>query len=200
MASVPETRLPYPLRLPLGTVRAVIAIMVTATYAYLLVQGAEPVPPVLVNSVIVIVAFYFGSRATARSAGTMPTSPPPSRRPRVVQGLLLIGFVGLTAWFLRQTPTLDAVPPELLSVLEVLAGYVAGLVVAWILQRRIDVSSLRRRLATLARDLIAVGSLGLTGYLCFILATSQTGLFGDRTEEVLALVVTFYFGSRVSDR
>lgn len=199
MASVSETRLPDPLRLPLGTVRAAIAIMVTATYAYLLIERGT-VPTVLVNSVIVIVAFYFGSRAARPSPGVTPSTTVPPRRPRVVQGLLLIGFAGLAAWFLRLDPSVASLPQELLSVLEVLAGYVAGLLVAAILQRRIDVSSFRRRFATLARDLIALGSLGLTGYLCFTLASGQTGLFGDRAEEVLAIVVTFYFGSRVSSR
>jgi hypothetical protein len=172
--------------------------MVTATYAYLLTQR-ETVPPVLVNSVVVIIAFYFGSRATA-TAPTATPAPKQSRRPRVVQGLLLIGFVGLAAWFLRQDLAWSAIPAQLLSVLEVLGGYIAGLVVSWILQRRVDVSSLRRRLATLARDILAVGALGLTGYLCFTLATDQMGIFGERGEQVLALVVTFYFGSRVSNR
>lgn len=198
MASAVGNALPYPLRLPLGTVRALIAILVTGTYAYLLIQG-EPVPPVLVNSVVVIVAFYFGSRATATPPGP-PAVQPQSRRMRVVQGLLLLAFVGLAAWFLRENLTRDAIPAELLSVLEVLAGYIAGLVVAWILQRRVEVSSLRRRLATVVRDILAAGALGLTGYLCYTLATGQMSLFGDRAEEVLALVVTFYFGSRVSNR
>jgi hypothetical protein len=172
--------------------------MVTATYAYLLTQG-ETVPPVLVNSVVVIIAFYFGSRATAIVPTAAP-APKQSRRPRVVQGLLLIGFVGLAAWFLRENLAWTAIPAGLVSVLEVLAGYVAGLLVAWILQRRVEVSSLRRRVATLARDILAVGALGLTGYLCFSLATGQMSIFGDRGNDVLALVVTFYFGSRVSNR
>jgi hypothetical protein len=198
VASVPPTALPHPLRLPLGTVRALIAIIVTVTYAYLLVRE-QTVPPVLVNSVVVVIAFYFGSRATAPPP-TLPPGEVRPRRPRVVPVLLLIGLVGLAAWFLRPDPTWGAMPEPLRSVLEVLAGYVAGLVVAWVLQRRVDVSSFRRRLATLVRDLLAVGALGLTGYICVTLATGQMSVFGDRAHDVLALVVTFYFGSRVSNR
>lgn len=198
MAALLTTALPYPLRLPLGSVRGIIGIIVTATYGYLLVQG-RPVPMVLVNSVIVIVAFYFGTRAAAQ-APAPPAGPPASRRPRIVQGLLLIGFLGLTAWFLRQSPSLAGIPPDLAAVLEVLGGYVLGILVAWLLQRRVEVSSLRRSLATYARDLLAIGALLLTGYLCFNIATGQAGPFGGRDDEVLALVITFYFGSRVFSR
>lgn len=198
MAAIPTTLLPDPLRLPRGSVRGVIAIIVTATSAYLLIR-ATPVPAVLVNSVVVVIAFYFGTRFAPPAAATVQGQPV-SRRPRIVQSLLFLGFVGLAAWFLRQNLSLCGIPPELLSVLEVLAGYVAGIAVAWLLHRKIEDSSLRRRLATIARDLLAVGALGLTGYLCFTIATGQVGLFAGRGEEALALVVTFYFGSRVLER
>ncbi len=167
----------------------------TATYGYLLVQ-ATAVPTVLVNAVVVVVAFYFGSRATA-TPGSPPPGQPPPRRPRIVRALLLLGFLGLAGWFLRLNPSLAAIPPELLEVLEVLGGYVLGLLVSWLIHRRALESPLRRRLAMVFRDLSAAGALGLTAYICVALATAQAGVFAGRAEEALSLVVTYYFGSRV---
>jgi len=118
----------------------------------------------------------------------------------LVRILLLVGFLGLAVWFLRQGMSFTNIPPDLLAVLEVLGGYVAGAVVSWIVHRRAHESSGRRRFATAARDILALVALGLTGYICFILVTGQAGVFANRTPDALSLVVTFYFGSRVIGR
>jgi len=188
------TPIPEPLRLPRGTVRGGIAILVAATYGYLLVLGI-PVPAVLVNAVVVVVAFYFGSHA-ATPAPQLPGQPSP-RRPRIVRGLLLLGFLALAGWFLAHNPSLSGVPSELTAVLEVLAGYVAGYVVSWLVHRRAHTSSLRLRFATFFRDVTAIGALALTGFICYALAANLASAFAGRAEEALSLVVTFYFGSRV---
>ena len=204
MAAAPTTSIPEPLRLPRGSVRGIIALIVTATYAYLLIQG-RPVPSVLVNSVVVVIAFYFGSRAVmhpltpaaapgqAMPAG-LPTTP---RRTKVVRGLLFLGFVGLAAWFLRTNPTWDGIPGDLQAILEVLGGYAAGLTISWLVHRRAHESTARKRLATIARDIIAAGALALSVYICIALAAQQATVFASRAEDALSLVVTFYFGSRV---
>ncbi len=185
---------PEPLRLPHGSVRGGIAIVVTATYGYLLLQGT-PVPTVLVNAVVVVIAFYFGSRATS-TPPAVPGQPAP-RRPRFVRALLLIGFLGLTAWFLRLNPSFKGIPRDLLSVLEVLGGYVLGVAVAWIVHRRAHETPLRHRLATIFRDVAAAAALGSTAFICFALAAGLGGVFASRAGDALSLVVTFYFGSRV---
>jgi len=198
-------RIREPLRLPHGSIRGTIALIVAGTYAYLLLRGT-PVPSVLINSVIVVIAFYFGTRAAASPAGVAPpgqspsAATPTSRRTKFVRGILLLGFVGLAAWFLRADPTWKGIPQELQAVLEVLAGYVSGLIVSWLVHRRAHENLLRKRFATLARDLIAVGALGLTAYTCFALATGQVTIFAVRVVDALSLVVTFYFGSRVIGR
>ena len=196
-APLPEhlQRLPEPLRLPHGSVRGVIAILVTAGYGYVLLQGGK-VPEVLVNSVVVVIAFYFGTHVASTPPPATPGQPTP-HRPRLVRVLLLLGFLGLAGWFLRQGVSLTNIPADLLAVLEVLGGYMAGAVVSWIVHRRAHESSGRRRLATVARDILAAGALGLTGYICFILVTGQSSVFANRTADALSLVVTFYFGSRV---
>lgn len=207
MATSLATRIREPLGLPHGSVRGTIALIATATYAYLLLYG-KPVQAVLINSVVVVIAFYFGSRAAMGAAtpvttpGQTPSVGVPSTRRRTafVRGILLLGFAGLAAWFLRTSLSLDAIPKELQAVLEVLVGYVSGLVISWLVHRRAHESIVRKRLATIARDVIAVGSLGLTAYTCFALATGQTKIFSGHEGDVLSLVVTFYFGSRVIGR
>ena len=117
-------QLPEPLRLPHGSVRGAIAIVVAAAYGYLLLNG-DPVPVVLVNAVVVVIAFYFGSRAVS-TPPAVPAGQPAPHRPRLVRVLLFLGFAGLTAWFLSRNPSLSGIPAPLLAVLEVLGGYVLG--------------------------------------------------------------------------
>ena len=195
MAAVPPAPGPEPLRLPHGSVRGTIAIFVTATYGYLLLQG-KLVPAVVLNAVVVVIAFYFGTH-TATSKPAVPPGQPVPRPPRLVRALLLIGFAGLTLWFLSQHMSTSDVPPQLVAVLEVLAGYVLGVAASWLIHRRAHLSAVRTRLATAFRDVVAVGALGLTAYICYSFLTGGTSIFASRTEDALSLVVTFYFGSRV---
>jgi len=192
----PET-LPEPLRLPRGSVRGLLALVLMATFAYLLVRG-DLVPTVLVNAVVVALAFYFGSRGSSSGApSAQAVSTPSWRRPQVVRGLLLVGFVGLAGWFLRSNTSLDALPPELLQVLEILGGYVLGAVLSWVFHRKVRESPLRQRLAVIFRDVSAAAALGLTGFACYGFVFGMIGAFSGRVEEALSLVITYYFGSRV---
>ncbi len=195
MATPPVGQLPEPLRLPHGSVRGAIAIVVAAAYGYVLLQGGT-VPNVLVNAVVVVIAFYFGSRATS-TPPTVPPGQPAPHHPRLVRILLFLGFAGLTAWFLSHDPSLQGIPPALLAVLEVLGGYVLGATASWLVHRRAHETRVRHRLATVFRDVVAAGALGLTAYICFALVTNQQGVFAGRADQALSLVVTFYFGSRV---
>ena len=188
-------QLPEPLRLPHGSVRGAIAIVVAAAYGYVLLQGAS-VPTVLVNAVVVVIAFYFGSRAVSTPPAVPPGQPAP-HHPRLVRILLFLGFAGLTAWFLSRNPSLQGIPPALLAVLEVLGGYVLGATASWLVHRRAHETRVRHRLATIFRDVVAAGALGFTAYICFALVTNQGGVFAGRADQALSLVVTFYFGSRV---
>src|SRR2546428_2403452 len=122
MAVPPVGQLPEPLRLPHGSVRGAIAVVVAAAYGYALVFQKTVVPTVLVNAVVVVIAFYFGSHATS----TPPTAPgqPAPHRPRLVRILLFLGFAGLTVWFLVHDPSLPGIPPALVAVLEVPVGHI----------------------------------------------------------------------------
>ena len=114
-----------------------------------------------------------------------------------MRAVLILSFVGMAAWFPRTNPSLGGIPPELLAVLEVLGGYLSGLTVSWLVHRRAHENLARKRVATIARDVIAAEALALTAYTSFALATGQVTVFADRVVDALSLVVTFYFGSRV---
>jgi hypothetical protein len=181
-----------------------IALIVTSTYGYLLFLGGSA-PSVLINSAVVVIAFYFGSHAAASPAPSVqgrlaPGAAPAPRRTKVVRGILLLAFIGLAAWFLRTNPSWGGLPADLRSVLEVLGGYVAGMTVSWLIHRRAHETTSRRRIATIARDLMAAGALGLTAYTCYALAAGQATVFAGHVADALSLVVTFYFGSRVIGR
>ena len=58
------TAIPPPLRLPVGSVRAVLALIVCGTLWYATLQGTTA-PSILIDSALLVVAFYFGVRSTA---------------------------------------------------------------------------------------------------------------------------------------
>jgi hypothetical protein len=200
--AAPTSPIPEPLRLPRGSVRGTIGIIVSGTYAYLLLHGGT-VPSVVVNAVVVVIAFYFGTRAATAGASSVPGQPaqplpqPTAHHIRFVRAILFLGFLGLAAWFLRNDPLHPDLPAPLVAVLEVLGGYASGLTVSWLIHRRAHINLTNRRLATVARDIIAVGALGLTAYTCYALATGQAKVLAIGAVDALSLVVTFYFGSRV---
>lgn len=167
------------------------------TFAFLILRDSTA-PTVLVNAVVVALAFYFGTHTPMGGAATVAAAAQPtSRRPRIVRALLLLGFVGLSGWFLRTNVSLSALPPELLEILEILSGYVLGLSLSWVFHRRVHETPLRRRLALVFRDLSAFGALGLTGFACYALVTGLIGGSSGYVEQGLSLVITYYFGSRV---
>lgn len=191
---------PEPLRLPRGSVRGFLSLALLVTFGVLIVRAgtAAPVPAVFVNSVVVVLAFYFGSKGplTTSHPPPSPGSPAPAP-PRLVRLLLLVGFGGLALWFLQGNLSIAALPPELLQIWEVLAGYVVGIAVAWYFHRHVHESPRARRIATVFRDVSAAGVLGLTVVICAAYLTNQTGYLAGRAEEILSVVITYYFGARV---
>src|SRR5256712_7619283 len=99
--------------------------------------------------------------------------------------------------YLTRNHSLQGIPADLLAVLQVLGGYVLGATASWLVHRRAHESHIRHRLATFFRDIVAVGALGLTAYICFALVTKQGGLLAGRAEQALSPLVTFYLASPV---
>ncbi len=199
-APVAPSPLPEPLRLPRGSVHGLLALVLLGTFVYILTRStpAPQVPQVLVNAVVVCLAFYFGSHGP--NPPGLAAAPGTGRRPKVVRGLLLVGFAGLAGWFLYSGTPLGQLPAPLVEIWEVLGGYVLGLTLSWAFHRRAHETLTRRRLATLFRDLSALGALGFTGFACYAIATGLATSFGQTVEQGLSLVITYYFGSRVIAR
>ena len=166
------------------------------TFAYLLTRDTTT-PTVLVNAVVVCLAFYFGSHGTTGPAPGVPGAATRTRRPWIVRALLVLGFAGLAGYFLYSGVPLAQLPPELVQIWEVLGGYLIGLTLSWVIHRRAHETPLRRRLATVFRDLSAAGAIGFTLFACYAMATGLATSLGQTVEEGLSLVITYYFGSRV---
>jgi hypothetical protein len=176
-----------------------LSLFLLLTFGYILLKnnGAAPVPPVLVNSVVVVLAFYFGTRhPPATTVGTAP-APIAPRPPLILRVLLFLGFAGLALWFLSRSLTTSALPPELLQIWEVLAGYLVGMAASWYMHRHVRERVQSRRLAILFRDGTAGAVLLLTALICIAYALGLTGSLAARAEQILSLVITFYFGARV---
>ncbi len=195
--SVPVAPLPEPLRLPRGSVRGLLSVGLMGTFGYLMLRGTTSPPPVLVNAVVVVLAFYFGTRGPSAGTPAPAAAATGWHRPRVVRALLLLGFGGLAGWLVWSGLP---VPPEFLQVLEVLGGYLLGLTLSWFFHRHVQETLGRRRIALLFRDLSALGVLGLTGFACYGFVTGALGAFSGDVEQALSLVITYYFGSRVLAR
>jgi len=181
-------------------VRGLLAIVLVLTFGFLLTRDSSS-PPVLVNAVVVCLAFYFGTHASTAPAPAVPGGAGVhNQRPRIVRALIFVGFAGLAGWFLRSGVSLDKLPPELIEIWEVLGGYVLGLTLSWAFHRRAHETNARRRLALAFRDLSAVGALGFTLFACYALATGIVSTFGQTVEQGLSLIITYYFGSRVIPR
>src|SRR2546429_9139905 len=155
MSVPPVGQLPEPLRLPHGSVRGAIAIVVAAAYGYALVFQKAFVPTVLVNAVVVVIAFYFGSHATS-TAATVPGQTTP-HRPRLFRILLFLGFAGLTAWFLVHDPSLQGIPSALVAVLRGVGGYFLRAPAPWLSPRRAHEGHVRRRPAPVFPVVSAAG-------------------------------------------
>ncbi len=176
-----------------------LSIFLLITFGVLVLRNGTTTatPAVFVNSVVVVIAFYFGSHPppTPVQAGT--PHPPSTSPPRFVRALLVVGFAGLALWFLARAFAISALPSELVQIWEILAGYLAGMTASWYFHRHIHERVSSRRLATLFRDVSAAGVLLLTAFICAVYILDFVGALAGRLEQVLSLVITYYFGSRV---
>lgn len=198
MAQPTIAPVPEPLRLPHGSVRGTLSLFLLVTFGVLLVRNGASVsaPPVFVNSVVVVVAFYFGTRHTpAPGPAGAPAAAPTA--PRLLRALLVLGFLGLGLWFFIPSPSIASLPPQLLQIWQILTGYLVGMTASWYVHRHVHERLSSRKLATIFRDMSAGGVLIVTAVICAAYILGLTGALAARLEQVLSLVITYYFGARV---
>jgi len=197
LPSVPKY--PAPLGLPQGSVRAILALVLCGSLWYQVVKDLA-VTPILLESSLLVVAFYFGVRSTApASAPVIPTAVPvkhPLRLPRgSVRGILLFGFFAVIAFLWLKGRPLEQ---EFVLILQVLASYLIGFAIASVIERRQRLGKRPSTVVAVFRNLNAVWAIGLTVYMCGVLLLGWRDFYPQLTGNALAWIVAYYFGSRVS--
>jgi len=204
MATTIMRRPPSPLGLPPGSVRAILALLLCGSLWYE-VLGGVALSRVLLDSALLVVAFYFGVRSTA------PPGQPVADRQRApvkyplhlprgtIRGVLLVGFFGVIGFVWLKDRTLDQ---EFALILQVLGSYIVGFGVARAVERRRRKHKRPSILAAIFRNLNALVAVSLTTYMCGVLlggwAEALPPQYARYTGNALAWVIAFYFGSRVS--
>ncbi len=196
-AQLPLT-IPPPLRLPSGSVRAAMALILSGSLWYL-VLNEQAVPPILADAALLVVAFYFGVRSTAPvvplgSAGTAAKAQPWHLPRGSFRTLLILGFLGVTLfiWFAGRS-----LPPTLILVLQVLASYVTGYVFSTLLLLRVRAGKGLSRGVAAVRSGISLLVLGITTFVCGSILAGRLDLVPPVLENGLAWTIAFYFGSRI---
>jgi hypothetical protein len=198
--------IPPPLGLPAGSVRAVLALIMSSSIWYLALKDLT-IPDILVESVLLVIGFYFGVRAgTVPSLQALATPAPPGTAPAVkvkqplhlprgsVRVVLLFGFFGVIAyeWYHSQD-----LPGPFILILQVLTSYLIGYVSSVVVHRRRMAGKPVIRAIVWFHNLNAVAVMGLVGYVCGSFLFGWPHLFGTYMENLLAWAVAYYFGSRL---
>lgn len=207
MAAIPSLPIPTPPRpplgLPTGSVRAILAFILSGTLWYAILRGLTP-EPILVDSALLVVAFYFGVRSTTPLAPvTLPpaTAEPPKVRqplylPRgIVRSILAVGFLGVIAYVAYRD---GQMPEALVLILQVILSYVIGYAFSLVLLRRARLGKELGRTARAVRNTISLAAIAITAGASWAIAVGRFDLVPDYLQNGLAWTIAFYFGSRLA--
>ena len=188
---------PPPLGLPPGSVRAALALILCGRVWYLVVKE-RPVPTILAESALFVVAFYFVVRSTTRPPAAAPSQivAQPLHLPRgAVRSILVLGFFGVIAvtWYLGRP-----VPQVLNFILQVLVSYLIGVAISAVVHRIRREGGAPSRAFVVFRNVNAVASLAVTSVICASILSGLPVSLPISTENFLAGTIAYYFGSRSS--
>ncbi|MFO0619245.1 MAG: hypothetical protein U0414_42045 [Polyangiaceae bacterium] len=204
MAAAPETKIRHPLRLPRGSVRALLALCVAGTTYWLVAHPSllvgDALPPYLVGALPIVLAYYFAQRAS----GADPASPARAgSRPLWLPGgtvrvLLAVGFFVAAGFYLFGVGVSNVTQSKLAPFLFEVGIFLAGQLSRAVLERltkgkppapwRVLFDDVKALVALLAAaGLVLVHTLPETA-----LPESVRGVFA----KVFPLVISFYFGAR----
>lgn len=189
MSSLSQAPIPQPLNLPNGSVRAAMALLISATLWLVVLRGNTP-PPVLVDAATLVVIFYFAVRLT----GGLTLIPQPPRKHRYfhasIRLFLFLGFFTVAVYLYRQ-----GLPTNYLGrIIPVLEGYSLGYASTLIIHRVHH--NLPRPGLLFWHHGKAVAVLTVTAALCSLFFITPPSWVPSYTENLLGPTVSFYFGSR----
>jgi len=202
MSGTAPTPIPPPLRLPTGSIRAILALTLCGTLWYTTIRSIAA-PIILVDSALLVVAFYFGERSgssvipaqSAQLSGETPKVRDPLFLPRgSVRTVLALGFLGVTAYVYYRD---RSVPETLLLVFQVIASYAVGYAFSLLLLRRARAGKGMSRSAAVARNFVSLAAIGITGAVSWAILVGRFDLVPDYLQNGLAWTLAFYFGSRL---
>jgi hypothetical protein len=184
-----------PLGLPRGSIRALIALLLSAT-AWLLIFQSRALPLDLFTLILTIIGYYFGYRTKAKDAGDRYLDPESvSERPLylpsgTIRFIIIMGF-GLAAFVLARRHGFAL--RQNVQFFLILAGLVAGHLFARVMVR-IETTGLQ---AVIRHVKGVVGLLAtLTLVALFALGFDQHESVPPLAVTLLGSVVSFYFGAR----
>jgi hypothetical protein len=196
MAETPERdyRRDAALGLPHGSVRALLALMITAGICiWLAVRPEQSVPSYLRDLMFIIMGHYFAARSRAEPAA----GPPPLYLPRgSIRTLMMLGFVGVGVWLYRENRlTTENGLSQTAITLFLVTGFLLGVLVEHLTPHNIPriIEDIRAVITLLAGAALLMLVFG-------VVAAPRSGiedfLLRHSIEEVLAAIIGFYFGSK----
>ena len=190
MSYQPQTPIPQPLNLPNGSVRAAMALLISATLWLVVLMGKTP-PNVLVDAATLVVIFYFSVRLTG--GFTLMQQPPRKHRylHASIRLFLFLGFFAVAAYLLAQGQQPLAYLGRIIPVLE---GYSLGYISTLIIHR-LHHNQPRPGLLFWHHGK-AIVVLAVTGALCSLFLITPPSWVPNYTVNLLGPTVSFYFGSR----
>jgi hypothetical protein len=200
VSDVPYAR--YPLGLPAGSVRAVLALMIAGLFWLLLVlpEGNEVPVPLFLYFLLGLIMLFFGSHGhtIGRPFGGHPLHLPRGS----IRGLILLGTAAVLAWLYYAHPDrlqsrLKPEPSQLgqwpILLLTAVGAFTAGYVIRLGPWR--NTAMYQDVLATISL-LAMLGLAAETILVVFINPSLFQGIDLSTWEVVLTAVVAFYFGAR----
>jgi hypothetical protein len=181
------------LGLPSGSVRAILAIIVFGGICWWLsTKPNEQVPNTFSNLLFIIMGHYFAVR---HDHGIKTYSPPPLWLPKgSVRSLLFIMFAFTTIWLIYHNQFYSNKLTQSAVTLILVIGFLLGVVKSYIFTKT---NKLMEDVRAIVSIVAGIGLLALTfGAYKIHNDSIKDFLIQFKTEDVLAAIVGFYFGTK----
>jgi hypothetical protein len=190
-----------PLRLPRGSVRAILTLELVAVVCFEVARGRS-LDPLWTETLAIALAHYFTTRRFLdltpemvrhlKEEGVLPDEPRPLFLPGfTVRGLILLAFLGLAVYLDRHDRLTD---PQAVSTLGLVGAYLLGT-----LAQRLRVLIFRGRHPWVRRvweDVKAAATLAVMTAALVVTISGRTDMLPVYWRDLTLALALFYFGSR----